>query len=160
MKKYVKLLSLLLCALMLLPMIAACDGKGGEPQGTEPPENLTPEQSFWREVLAQPASYRIIRATNAGAYDTRMALVLQSGIQTLSGAQIRVYEDTLTEATEKEIILGSTTRAGSAYQSDKDPSQMAADEYAIEYFGTKAVIHYGDFEGLVEAIKEIFGYPF
>ena len=161
MKKYVKVLALFLCALMLLPMIAACDGKGGGPNdttNTEPPEVLTEEQSFWRSVLADPASYQIIRATDAGAYDSRMALVLQSGIQTMSGAQIRVYEDTVTEVKDKEIILGATTRAGSAYQSSVDASALASDEYVIEYFGTKVVIHYNDFEGLVEAVKEIFGY--
>ncbi len=161
MKKNFRFLILALALCMLLPLLAACGGDGNGEDTTEQGAgdlNLTAEQLFWREVLQDAASYRIIRPTAAGIYDSRMALVLQTGIQSLSKGQVRVYEDTMMARQEKEIILGETTRAGEAYQSTFDVATLADNAFAIEYFGQTAVIHYGGFEGLVNAIRTIFGF--
>ena len=159
MNKKFRILIWMLCLCMILPLAAACGTEGNGPvETTEEPEQLTPTQAFWRGVLADITSYRIIRPSAAGPYDSRMALVLQSGLQALASQQIRVYEDTASEAQDKEILLGETNRAGSAYQSEQTSEGLAEDEYSIEYIGSRAVIHYGGFEGLVDAVKEIFGY--
>ncbi|MBE6633915.1 MAG: sialate O-acetylesterase, partial [Ruminococcaceae bacterium] len=160
MKKRFQFLSLLMSILMLLPLLAACGGNGDGAGTTEPPaeENLTEVQRFWRGVLADPTSYRIIRPAAAGPYDSRMALVLQSGIQSIASQQVRVFDDAAAPAQDKEILLGETNRAGSAYQSSQSSEGLAQDAFSIEYIGQRAIIHYGGFEGLVAAVREIFGF--
>ena len=167
MKKQIRFLALILGILMMLSAFASCNLFGGKEEDsiaseTESQEvidlTLTEEQRFWRSVLRDIKEYRIIRPTNAGAYDTRMALVLQSTLQALTSQLVRVFTDTQVAVQDKEILLGETNRAGANYQSTVNAEELADDEYVIEYVDQRAIIHYGDFEGLVSAVKEIVGY--
>ena len=172
MKRTIKLMTLLLVVLMLLPMIASCaffqsigNPEQAEEQSTtaDPSQDLqlqglTAEQKYWRTVLMDASSYMLVRPAQSGTYDARMALVLQAALQSLSSALVRVYTDDVKAPQDKEILFGETNRAGSAYVSSVDVRTLKESEYVIEYIGLRAIIHYGGFEGLVEAVREIIGY--
>ena len=180
MKNVTKLLLLLLCAVMLFSFFTACTGttppeddddpaqvppEDGDDDGSEDnkddgteDDTLTSEQKFWRAALNDVSAYQIIRSADLDGNPRLMTQALRYALQSVSGKQIKVYSDINVDPKPKEIIVGVTERLGDSYTSEIVDSQLAADGYKLEYIGEAVIIHYGGFEGLALAVKEIIGY--
>lgn len=166
MKKAARLLILILCFALTFTFFVSCKNTTppDEPTTDDPADNpeepngLTDEQKFWRGVVADSKEYTIIRSVDLDDNPRRMALALKNGFQSVAGLGIKLYSDTNVEPSEKEIIIGVTERLGKSYNSTVVDSELDADEFIIEYFGKTAVVHYGGFEGLALAIRQIIGF--
>lgn len=112
MKKFPKLLALLLALLLVLPAAVACaeNAPAGDDQTTDAQGTDTPD-ALGNTLNGAPLSeYTIIYSESGLDFNKRAAEYIGSAIEAVTGTAPAVKLDTETEATDKEILVGITNR--------------------------------------------------
>lgn len=113
MKKFSKLLALLLALLLVLPAAVACAENtpaGGNDQTTDAQGADTPDALVNTLNGAPLSEYTIIYSESGLDFNKRAAEYIGSAIEAVTGTAPAVKLDTETEATDKEILVGITNR--------------------------------------------------
>ena len=146
MKKIYALVLLLLCATMLLTLVAC---KTTPPTPDEQPPVDEPAATV-DIILDGATSYRIIRSDLYSAKDpiTQAAVTLRKAIEAATGCDIDITTD-YDDATDLEILVGDTNREANALI----PTDLEFNEYVIIYQDGKLVIAGGDADCTQRAVE-------
>ena len=151
-------LALLLCTLALI--VTGCKSGQGEETSTDD-ANLSEVEKTWRFINENMENYSIIFSADADTSSTKMIRAFSGTVMKVTGKSATLYNDADTEipSTEVgEIIMGTTNRLGSRYQSEIKDADLGEDDFRIEYIGKDVVVHYNGIGGLSNAILELLGY--
>jgi hypothetical protein len=119
MKAIIRRLCLLLCLVMVLTALIACDKDPQDPVPPDPDSSETPEPQPPVEQTVDvikdgKTTFRIVRGDlfNMNDTSTQLSIALRKAIVTATGCEIELITD-YTEASDSipEIIIGETTRA-------------------------------------------------
>ena len=126
--KFTKLLSMLLVAVMLFSL-AACTGDGTTDNSSKVEFNGP------KEAIADKngSEYVIIRNKNGSDYETDIAVDLQDRIRKITGAELKISNDSKAEK-PKEIILGTARGANEG---------LGETQWKISHDGNKLIITAG-----------------
>ncbi len=138
MKKIQRFLSLFLCALMLLPVLAACKPTPEVPENTTPPIETPPEEMGNPVHLIKDkiSNYAIVYASSLSPEGVGAANELNSTFSNRSVQPVTYGKDTELAETPYEILIGNTNRPESAAVT----GDLTAYSFIVRYVGTKVVI--------------------
>ncbi len=140
-----------ICLLLLLVItlsFASC--KTGEP--TTDLSDGAPAPSDASMGLPELSGYVLLRAEEGETYVSKVTLALQTALYNSLGLEIEIITDftKLYPVTDKEIVIGPTSREGSVYTSTiKEPP--VAGGYQIETLDQRYLVHFDDIEGAIAA---------
>ena len=147
-----KTISLLLAALMILPL-AACAGKGGEETGTEP--EITTEEIVRYLVKDGEALFRLIRSSYCSDAVTSAATVVYRRIREVTGSAPKYAEDLTpglnTDNDEFEILVGATNRR----ESQEKLAELTPKDWFVGPYGNKILAIGGNDDSTVKAIAKL-----
>ena len=105
-----RILSLLLAALMVLPMMASCQSGGGEEVQTESAEETTAPAPDVVLIGEEVPVYMVVRGDNADKVEVDLAMFLRRYLQG-TGVETKVTTDwDKNPVSEYEFVVGDTTR--------------------------------------------------
>ena len=148
------MLSMLLCALMVLPLAVSCGSSGtSEESGTDTGTTTTPTvqsaSSTELEIVKDgKTTYSIVYKNKTNDKEKAMAEYLQETLETLTGAKLNLIADS-SAAVANEIVVGTTAR-----DMNVDKSVLVKDEaFLIRVIGTKIVIMGGTSAGTERGVR-------
>ena len=143
MTKFRRLISLLLCMLMLLSAMSACKPTPQDPEDTTPPtvtppEDNTPEQTGNPIALIKDkaAVYSIVYADTLSEEGVEAASRLRDALSTHTQEPVSCGKDTETEQAQYEILIGTTDRV----ESRRVRPDLLRFSYIVRVVDTKIVI--------------------
>ena len=149
-----KVISMLLCALMVLPLAVSCGNSGtSEESGTDTGTTTTPTvqsaSSTELEIIKDgKTTYSIVYKNKTNDKEKAMAEYLQETLETLTGAKLNLIADS-SAAVANEIVVGTTAR-----DMNVDKSVLEKDEaFLIRVIGTKIVIMGGTSAGTERGVR-------
>ncbi len=157
-----KFLCILLSALMILPL-ASCDMVGEGPDvstadalTTETSGEELPVASEVIELFADGASdYKIVRSEKPESYELDAAVEFNRRISELTGDFMKITTDwSDDEKSEKEVIIGKTTREGDDYE--LDCSGLRRGGFIVAVKGDRLIIRANDSRGMTAALDWFF----
>ena len=138
-----KILSIVLAALMVLPVITACQSKKEDENTKKPKENIVINEE-----------YKIIRADLADAQTVKAASLLYNTIKDKTGIDLDIGTDFVKRGEKiqkaKEILVGSTNREISF-----DRATLKSGEYFVGIEGDYIIIDGYDADVLTGAIRSV-----
>ena len=138
-----KILSIILAALMVLPVITACQSKKEDENTKNPKENIVINEE-----------YKIIRADLADAQTVKAASLLYNTIKEKTGIDLKIGTDYVKRGEKiqkaKEILVGPTNREISF-----DRATLKSGEYFVGIEGDYIIIDGYDGEALYNAVKSV-----
>ena len=149
-----KMLSMLLCALMVLPLAVSCGSSGtSEESGTDTGTTTTPTvqsaSSTELEIVKDgKTTYSIVYKNKTNDKEKAMAEYLQETLETLTGAKLNLIADS-SAAVANEIVVGTTAR-----DMNVDKSVLEKNEaFLIRVIGTRVVIVGGTSAGTERGVR-------
>ena len=149
-----KVISMLLCALMVLPLAVSCGSSGpSEESGTDTGTTTTPTvqsaSSTELEIVKDgKTTYSIVYKNKTNDKEKAMAEYLQETLETLTGAKLNLIADS-SAAVANEIVVGTTAR-----DMNVDKSVLEKNEaFLIRVIGTKIVIMGGTSAGTERGVR-------
>ncbi len=116
------------------------------------------EKVFTGETMEITSDYVIVIGENASSSEKNAAEKLKQYLNEISGIELRIVSDS-TEESEKEIIIGKTSREGTSYTIDR--ANLGDDGIVIKTVGEKIVLSGAEQRGAVYAVytflEEYFG---
>ena len=138
-----KILSIVLAALMVLPVITACQSKKEDENPKKPKENIVINEE-----------YKIIRADLADAQTVKAASLLYNTIKDKTGIDLSIGTDFVKRGEKiqkaKEILVGPTNREISF-----DRATLKSGEYFVGIEGDYIIIDGYDADALTGAIRSV-----
>ncbi len=122
------------------------------PLGTEPlvHEFTVPEEDIYvGETLEITQEYKIIIGENASVSEKNAAEKLKKYLKEISGINLEIERDTV-EDTEKEIIIGKTSREGISYTIDRE--NLGDDGIVIKTVGEKIILSGAEQRGAIYSV--------
>lgn len=116
------------------------------------------EEVYTGETLEITSDYVIVTGENPSASEKNAAEKLRYYLNEISGVDLQIVKDT-TEASEKEIIVGKTSREGDGFTIDR--TNLGDDGIVIKTVGEKIVLSGAEQRGAIYAVytflEEYFG---
>ena len=136
----------ILLMLMITLSLASC--KSGET-----PSDLSDGATAPSDVsmtLPDLSGYVLLRAEEGENYVSKITLALQTALYNTLGLEIEIVTDfeRLYPVTDKEIVIGPTSREGKVYTSTVKETPAAGD-YQIESLDQRYLVHFSDIEGAI-----------
>lgn len=145
-----KIISVLLAALIILPL-AACAGKGGEETGTEP--EITTEEIVRYLVKDGEPLFNLIRSSYCSEAITSAATAVYRRIREITGTTPKYAEDLTpglnTDNDDFEILIGATSRK----ESQEKLAELSARDWYVGPSGNKILVIGGDDSSTLKAIS-------
>ncbi len=148
MKNTVKIISLILAVLCMLPVLAAC--KPGD-------EGQTPSKASITLASGGTCNYTVVRPELCSDKAIKAAVSIVSALEEATGASVKIKEDFLMEGTapeQYEILVGQTNREESAKALDS----IKYNDYTVVIDGSKLVINAYTDEKLIEAVDHVLSF--
>lgn len=157
MKKFIKILSLLMALVFAMGALAACQPAADDPEaGSSSPEETPVETEPPADPITLTAEYVVVRPEICSDAVKDAAVEIKDALGEATGSKIGIKEDTLygsLKPAQYEILVGVTNREESVKAADK----IKYHDYTVTIDGDKLVICAYTDEKIAEAVEYVKG---